>query len=124
MHVGGIFCDLAKAFHCVCHETLLRKLHFYGIQGIAECEISSSHGGEYDVQSCPLKRWSTIILHGSITQKTALNINCRMVQILSSKQKKVKVRSSSNTEILFSNLGTTNYFSLYIAKNIFKLIPL
>jgi hypothetical protein len=29
------------------------------------CEISSSHGGEYDVQSCPLKRRSTIILHGS-----------------------------------------------------------
>jgi hypothetical protein len=30
-----------------------------------ECEISSSHGGEYDVQSC--------LLHGSTTQKTALN---------------------------------------------------
>jgi hypothetical protein len=51
-------------------------------------EISSSHGGEYDVQSCllgythpwwwrqyaPLKRRSTIILHGSISQKTTLNI--------------------------------------------------
>jgi hypothetical protein len=66
-------------------------------------EISSSHGGEYDVQNCllgytavendcrptfqrcvthpwwwrqyaPLKRWSTIILHGSISQKTILNI--------------------------------------------------
>jgi hypothetical protein len=37
------------------------------------CEISSSHGGEYDVQSWPLKRRSTNILHGSITQKTTLN---------------------------------------------------
>jgi hypothetical protein len=36
------------------------------------CEISSSHGGEYDVQSCLLGY--TVILHGSITQKTALNI--------------------------------------------------
>ena len=36
MHVGGIFCALAKAFDCVNHEIVLAKLHFYGIQGISE----------------------------------------------------------------------------------------
>jgi hypothetical protein len=36
MHVGGIFCDLAKAFVCVNYQNLLAKLHFYGIQGISE----------------------------------------------------------------------------------------
>jgi hypothetical protein len=35
LHVGGIFCDLSKALNSVNHKTLLTKLHFYGIQGIA-----------------------------------------------------------------------------------------
>jgi hypothetical protein len=39
----------------------------------SECEISSSHGGEYDVQSC-LLGCTVNILHGSTTQKTALNM--------------------------------------------------
>jgi hypothetical protein len=31
--VGGIFCDLEKAFDCVDHDILLTKLKFYSISG-------------------------------------------------------------------------------------------
>jgi hypothetical protein len=36
VHAGGTSCNLAKAFGCLNHESLLPKLHFYGKQGGSE----------------------------------------------------------------------------------------
>jgi hypothetical protein len=33
--VGGLFCDLKKAFDCANHDILLAKMNFYAISGIA-----------------------------------------------------------------------------------------
>ncbi|RVE51922.1 hypothetical protein evm_003388 [Chilo suppressalis] len=37
----GVFCDLSKAFDCVNHQTLLRKLNHYGIKDSAQKLVQS-----------------------------------------------------------------------------------
>jgi len=45
--VGGIFCDVQKAFSCVNHNILLSKLEFYGITWITYKLLKSYLKGRY-----------------------------------------------------------------------------
>jgi len=45
--VGGIFCDLQKAFDCVNHKILLEKLELCGVEGKFKRSIESYITGRY-----------------------------------------------------------------------------
>jgi hypothetical protein len=45
--VEGIFCDLRKAFDCVSHDILIKKLEFYGVSGKFGALIKSYLKGRY-----------------------------------------------------------------------------
>jgi len=45
--IGGIFCDLEKAFNCVNHDIRLSKLKFYGITNKANALIKSYLNDRY-----------------------------------------------------------------------------
>jgi hypothetical protein len=54
--VGGIFCDLKKAFDCVTHDVFLSKMEFYGITGI-EQELMRFHVKERDQKVTFICQW-------------------------------------------------------------------
>ena len=45
--VGGIFCDLHKAFDCINHVVLLEKWKFYGVTGKSYNLVKSYLDGRY-----------------------------------------------------------------------------
>jgi hypothetical protein len=47
MMVGGIFCDLKKAFDSISHGILISKLNFYGVKGKTKSWFQSYLSNRY-----------------------------------------------------------------------------
>jgi hypothetical protein len=47
LKIGGIFCNLQKAFDCMDHKILMNKHEFYGIEGKFKTLIASYLTGRY-----------------------------------------------------------------------------
>jgi hypothetical protein len=62
--VGGLFCDLQKAFDCVNHNILLAKMEFYGISGIENKLMRSYLENRVTVKDIKLNKVSYKWEHG------------------------------------------------------------
>ena len=104
LKVGGIFCDLQKAFDCVDHNILLNKLEFYGIEGKFKSLIASYLTGRYqkvtlnnntDINSS--FKWELIksgVSQGSIVDPLFLLLNINDLP---------KILTNNNSTVLFTD---------------------
>jgi hypothetical protein len=112
MMVGGIFCDLQKAFDCVNHNTLLMKLEFYGITGINHKLIKSYLGQRVVLNkhsSSLCSNWSEIThgVQGSILGPLLFLLYIDLPQITNDNSKIVLF--ADDTSIIITNPNPTNF---------------
>ena len=69
--VGGIFCDLQKAFDSVNHEILMKKIQLYGIRGKMGKLLQSYITDRYQKVYA-----TTISLHGKKFKLVFLRAQC------------------------------------------------
>lgn len=70
--VSAIFCDLSKAFDCVCHQTLIAKLQHYGVRGISLKIIISYLSQRKQVTHCNKSVSSTKTVKAGVPQGSIL----------------------------------------------------
>jgi len=117
--IGGIFCDLQKAFDCVNHDILLTKLEFYGITGITHKLIKSYLQGRYQKvvlnnhSSSSCSKWGEIthgVPQGSILGPLLflLYIN-HLPQITNENSKIVLFAFADDTSMIITNPSPSNF---------------
>jgi len=70
--VLGIFLDIKKAFDCVNHQLLLKKLNYAGIRGIANKLISSYLSDRHQIVKINDKLSQSLSVKHSVPQETVL----------------------------------------------------
>jgi len=117
MMVGGIFCDLQKAFDCVSHNILCTKLEFYGITRIAYKLIKSYLKGRYqrvvlNNHSCsPCSNQDEIthgVPQGSIFSPLLILLYVNDLPQITNDNSKI-VLFAYNTSIIITNPSPTNF---------------
>jgi hypothetical protein len=130
--VGGIFCDLKKAFNCVNHDILLSKMEFYGIKGIFNKLIRSYLSNRYQRVSInknfnKYSDWKPI--HHGVPQGSILDADDTSIIILDKDSLKFKTKVHTvfdkinnwfQTNLLTLNFDKTNFLQ-FLTKNSHEL---